>query len=152
MPLQLSPGQAVTLHGWLRPRQTLRWADVVDSPHITYDRCRVARLAPKSLQQLQPSVPEWIAHGGVLLAHAPELAGVWDFDLVTDFRVDLADVLSMRWHADTLRRLRVTYEDLVGIGLTPETMHLFGFSLLGWASLGFRCAHLAALGDAHIGG
>lgn len=34
----LTPLQSVTLHGWMNPKRTLTWADVVGNPRITVRR------------------------------------------------------------------------------------------------------------------
>jgi hypothetical protein len=47
----------------------------------------------------------------------------------------------MRWPHDTLTRMGVAYDELLELGLTPETMNLFGYTLMMWASMGFRRLH-----------
>jgi hypothetical protein len=41
-------------------------------------------------------------------------------------------------------KMGVTYDDLVGLGLTPETMVLLNYTLSMWAALGFRRHHAEA--------
>ena len=49
--------------------------------------------------------------------------------------------MGTHWPHDALIRMGVTYDDLLGLGLTPETMNLFGYTLMMWASTGFRRSH-----------
>lgn len=148
--LALTPGQAVWLHGWAAPRPVLRWSDVVESETISLARCRAANLSLRQLHTLQPDAAEWVRHGGATLRDAVDMCELWVFDVLRDFRADLADVLSQRWGADTLHRMGVTHEGLARVGMTPETMRMFGLTARGWAALGFRREHLDALSDAHI--
>jgi hypothetical protein len=150
LPLPLTPGQAVWLHGWGAPRPVLRWCDVVDTENITFAQCRAVNLSLRQLHTLQPDAAEWVSHGGVTLCDAADMCELWTVDVLRDFRADLADVLSLRCGADTLCRMGVTHEGLARVGMTPETMRMFGFTARGWAALGFRREHLDALSDAHI--
>jgi hypothetical protein len=150
MPIRLTPGQSVYLHGWFTPLETLSWGDVVAKPAITFDRCRSANLSLAQLHALQPDGAEWVRHGEVGLRHAEDMAGLWGLHPLADLRADLADLLALRPASAALRKMGVTYDDLVGVGMTPETMVLFGFTALGWASLGLRRGHLAHFTDAQI--
>ena len=69
----------------------------------------------------------------------------WDAHPIRDFKADLADLVGMHWPHETLSRMGVTYEDLQGLGLTPETMNLFGYTLMMWASIGLRRSHAEAI-------
>ena len=150
MPLRLTPGQSVFLHGWWAPSETLSWSDVVAKDAITFDRCRAAKLTLKQLHDLQPDGAAWIRHGGVTLAHAADMADLWHVHPIRDLRADLADIIAMRPPSATLRRMGVSYDDLVAVGMSPETMVLFGYTTLGWATVGFRQHHLANFSDAQI--
>jgi hypothetical protein len=150
MPVRLTPGQSVYLHGWWTPLETLSWGDVVAKEAITFDRCRAANLSLAQLHALQPDGAEWVRHGGVGLRHAEDMAALWRLHPLADLRADLADLLALRPASAALRKMGVSYDDLVGVGMTPETMVLFGYTALGWASLGFRRSHLALFTDAQI--
>jgi hypothetical protein len=59
--LLLEPIQSVTLHGWLSPKRTLVWEDVVRNDRITVERMVVdARIPQEDLRRLQPDIREWI--------------------------------------------------------------------------------------------
>lgn len=150
MPIRLTPGQSVFLHGWWSPLETLSWGDVVAKEGITFDRCRAANISLKQLHVLQPDGVEWVRHGGVVIQHAEDMAGLWRLHPLHDLRADLADLLSLRLASAALRKMGVVYDDLVGVGMTPETMVLFGYTALSWASLGLRQGHLAHFTDAQI--
>ena len=150
MPISLTPGQAVFLHGWWNPVGTLSWSDVVAKDSITFDRCRAANLSPKQLHALQADISAWVQHGGVTIRHAAEMADHWRFHALRDLKADLADVLAQRFSSQTLRKLGVTYDDLLAIGMSPESMVFFGFTVLGWTNLGFTRQHLRSFSDAQI--
>lgn len=150
MPIKLTPGQSVFLHGWWAPRPSLNWTDVAEKGYIDFDRCRAANLSLRQLHALQPSIGEWVRFGGVQLRHATEMRELWDVHPLRDLRADLADLLALRWGSETLRSMGVSYSDLVEVGMTPETMRMFGFSLLGWINLGFRREHVASFTDVQI--
>lgn len=150
MYITLTPGQAVTLHGWWSPSLSLHWRDVVEKDDITFRRCREVNIPLKQLHLLQPDVAQWVQYGGLTVAHAQEVCDLWQCNPITDLRADLADVLSMGWKAETLRRMGVTYAHLCEAGMTPETMRMFGFSMLGWINLGFRTEDLRLFTDAQV--
>lgn len=150
MPITLTPGQAVSIHGWATPRLSLRWRDVADRHDLTYGLCRKLGLTPRDLHRLQPSIAEWVQHGAAGVEHALEMHELWDLHPIRDLRADLADILSLRWGSETLARMRVTYEDLIQAGMTPATMRLFGLTVAGWISLGFSRQHLATMTDADV--
>jgi hypothetical protein len=148
--MQLTPGQSTFIHGWFTPKPSLRWNDVVESPGITFARCKQANVSLRQLYQLQPDVSEWIRFGGVTLDNVAEMHETWDIDVFRDFKADLADVLRFRWGSEVLRRIHVTYERLIENGMTAETMRMFGFTLLGWINLGFKQAHIQGFTDLQI--
>jgi hypothetical protein len=140
MRISISPGQAVTIHGWLRARQALTWADVLYVKAMTYQTLLSYNIPEQDLYILQPDLQAWIRAGRATLADCPRMRA-WDAHPIRDFKADLADLVSMHWSHDTLTRMGVDYEELLGLGLTPETMNLFGFTLMMWSALGFRRTH-----------
>jgi hypothetical protein len=140
MKITLTPGQAVTIHGWWRARQSLTWGDVLNQEGVTFDKLLSYNLAEHDLFVLQPDLQAWIRANKAVLADCPKMKA-WDAHPIRDFKADLADLVSMHWTHDTLARLGVAYSDLQDLGLTPETMNLFNFTLMMWSSVGFRRAH-----------
>lgn len=143
MRIALSPGQAVSIHGWLRARQTLTWGDVLTQEGLTFSKLLSFNLGEQDLYVLQPDLQAWTRQGKATLADCPRMRA-WDAHPIRDFKADLADLVGMHWPHEALTRMGVTYEDLLQLGLTAETMNLFGFTLMMWASLGFRRPHAEA--------
>ena len=141
MRILLTPGQAVTAHGWTKAREFLTWGDVLNNERLTFRfMVDVMKMNDINLHNLQPDLQSWIKHKKVDLEDCP-LLHLWDAHPIKDFGADLADLIRMRWQADVYKKLGVYYDSLVEIGLTPETMILFGFTLMNWASIGFTRAH-----------
>jgi hypothetical protein len=143
MRIALSPGQAVSIHGWLRARQTLTWGDVLTQEGLTFSKLLSFNLGEQDLYVLQPDLQAWTRQGKATLADCPRMRA-WDAHPIRDFKADLADLVGMHWPHEALTRMGVTYEDLLQLGLTAESMNLFGFTLMMWASLGFRRPHAEA--------
>lgn len=140
MRISLTPGQAVSIHGWMRARVTLTWGDVLSLPGLTFQGLLAYNLAEQDLYVLQPDLQAWVRAGKATLADCPKMRP-WDAHPIRDFKADLADLVGMHWPHELLARMGVDYDELLGLGLTAETMNLFGFTLMMWSSLGFRRAH-----------
>lgn len=140
MKIPLTPGQAVTVHGWIRARRCLTWGDVLSNDALTFKfLLATARLPEQTLFTLQPDLDSWVKAERATLEDAPHMLA-WGAHPIRDFRADLADLIRMGWSPDTFKRLGVSMDDLTGVGLTPDTMLLFGFTLHGWATLGMTRA------------
>jgi len=136
MRIPLTAGQAVMAHGWIKAREYLTWGDVINNDKLTFEYLlRDMRLSEYTLHSLQPDLQAWIRNSKVTLEHCPFL-GQWGAHPIEDFKADLADLIRMRWQVDTYKKLGISFQDLVGLGLTPETMMLFGFTLMNWIQLG----------------
>ena len=140
MRIPLTPGQAVTIHGWIRARQSLTWADVLAQESLTFAKLISFNLSEQDLYILQPDLQAWVRPGKAALADCPKMRA-WDAHPIRDFKADLADLVGMHWPHEALTRMGVAFDDLLGLGLTAETMNLFGYTLMMWASLGFRRSH-----------
>ena len=140
MRITLTPGQAVTVHGWLRARQTLTWGDVLAIQGLDYSKLLSFNLGEQDLYVLQPDLQAWVRSSKATLADCPKMRA-WDAHPIRDFKADLADIVGAHWPHETLSRMGVTYDDLLGLGLTAETKNLFGYTLMMWASTGFRRSH-----------
>lgn len=144
MRIRLTPGQAVTIYGWMRARQSLTWSDVLGVKDLTFTKLLGFNLTEQDLYVLQPDLQAWVRAGRATLADCPRMRP-WDAHPIRDFKADLADIVSMHWPQDVLHRVGVDYDDLLGLGLTAETMNLFGYTLMMWASIGFRRSHADAV-------
>ena len=141
MRLRLTAGQGCFLHGWMAPKQTLSWQDVVSTPSLTLTKLLSANLSPGALHQLQPDASAWLRAGRMTLSECPLMVDPWGAHPVRDFGADLGDIAGQRWPAELMQRMGVTYQDLKELGLTPEGMVLFThITLHGWAQLGLTRA------------
>ena len=141
MRLRLSPGQGCYLHGWMTPKLTLTWGDVLLTPTMTLQKLLSAGLTPCALHQLQPDASAWAKAGRVTLAECPSMQDPWGAHPIRDFSADLGDIIAQRWSAEVMHGMGLTFADLVDIGLTQHNMALFThITLRGWAVLGFSRA------------
>jgi hypothetical protein len=140
MRITITPGQAVTIHGWLRARQSLTWGDVLMNQELSFSRLLAFNLQEQDLYMLQPDLHAWIRAGRATVHDCPRMR-MWDAHPIRDFKKDLADIIALRWPTDVMSRVGVTYQDLAELGLTPDTMSLFNYTLMMWSTLGFRRQH-----------
>lgn len=148
MKITLTPGQAVTIHGWMRARQTLCWGDVLCTDGVDFAKLHGACKIPEaSLHALQPDLHAWIKNDRAVLRDCPTMRS-WAAHPTKDFKADLSEMISMNWDVATLQKMAVTYEDFLEIGLTPENMQLFNLTLVGWSALGFKRKHAETVNPA----
>ena len=146
MGIELTPYQAIKIHGWLRPRMSLRWTDVMERPDLTLNRLLELELTTEQLYALQPLVDMWVQHGDVGIHHV-EVMSKWPLKPLLHLRCDLADIMNMKWSAETMKKAGITFSELCGLGMTPQTMTIFGYTLIGWISLGMRSIHIEPWDD-----
>jgi hypothetical protein len=150
MRIPLTAGQAVTIHGWLAPKKTLSWNDVLNSDNLTFRSLHFdTNITKDLLYKMQPDISAWVKHGRVCLGDIAHLAH-WSAHPIRDLKADLGNLLDMHWSAAEMHQRGVTYADLVEAGLTHETMALFGYTLYEWSTLGFRQADAEALTEASL--
>ena len=138
MKIPLTPGQAVTIHGWINPKETLSWLDILANPVLTFSFLHSTTMIPKELlHRLQPDITSWVKAGRMTLAETPGLLHIWVAHPIKDLKVDFGDIVELNWDAKTMRRAGVTYSDLKEAGMTHDTMGLFGYTLYDWSLLGF---------------
>lgn len=143
--IELTPGQAVWVFGWVKARKVLTWGDVLANERLTFEYLhKECNLPAQQLYLLQPEREAWIKMDKVKLDDINFLL-TWSTHPIRDMKADLADIAKMNWPADVLKKLGVTYEDLCEIGMTHQTMSLFKLSLHGWSSIGFRRAHASEI-------
>ena len=146
----LTPRQSVTIHGWLKPNETLSWTDVLANGALTMQYLTQTANIPKELlHRMQPDITAWLKAGRVTLEEAPGFLTVWAAHPIKDLKADLADIAAFRWKAKTMRASGVTYSDLKEGGMTHETMGLFPFTLYEWSTLGFSSTDAEAV-PAHV--
>jgi hypothetical protein len=160
MKILLTPGQAVTAHGWARARRHLTWGDVLANERLTFSFLRDKCALPEhALHTLQPDIEAWVRAERVAVEDAPRL-GLWGAHPIRDLHADFGALIRMHWAPEALKRMGVGLQarmgvrlasslvliwflaqDLQGVGLTPETMFLFGYTLHGWVTLGLTRAY-----------
>ena len=148
MRLRLTAGQAVFLHGFMSPRRTLSWEDVMSNDALTMRRMLEANLSFDSLHRLQPDTGAWIRARRVTLLDCPAMA-LWSAHPTRDFQAEVGDLAETKWSVDTMLAMGLTYPDLEHAGLCFSNMPLFSHvRFLGWAQLGLSRAHVADVPEA----
>ena len=153
MKVTLTPGQAVTVFGWISPKLQLTWSDILNNENVTF-RFLTERvnLSCAKLFQVQPDGQMWIRSKKAFLGDCPAMFDTWKLHPLRDFKCDLGDIIAAEWSAETMKRMEVDYDTLLGAGLTVDTMVLFKhITLAGWVTLGFQkkhavCVHAELLG------
>jgi len=143
----VNPRQSVAIFGvWDQPRQVLEWQDVT-ARNLTWRTLRESmQFEPEQLKRLQPDVLEWVARASITMQDLPDMT-CFPVHPFVHLRADLAELWSMRWSADTLKQLDVTFEQLRAKGMNSQVMQHFGFTLGQWMSLGMTQAHVRAIDD-----
>ena len=142
MRIRLTAGQAVFLHGFMAPKRTLSWEDVMCTPALTLHRLLEARLSFAALHSLQPDAGAWASARRVTLADCPLMA-LWGAHPVRDFGADLGDIANAKWSVETMLGMGLTFDDLQDKGLCISNLMLFNhIRLLGWAQFGLTRAHV----------
>ena len=148
--IPLTAGQAVTVHGWFRPKETLSWTDVLGNQDLTMQYLnKTIRIPLSLLHKMQPDITAWIKSGRASMEEAPVFLSVWAAHPIKDLKADLGDIVGFKWKAKTMRESGVTYSDLMEAGMTHETMALFNYTLYEWMLLGFSKTDAEAV-PAHI--
>ena len=138
MRIPLTPGQAVTIHGWINPKETLSWMDILANPDLSIKFLTTTTKIPKELlHRLQPDITAWVRAERVSLAEVPKYLNTWVAHPLRDLKADLGDIMELKWDAKTMRTAGVTYSDLKEAGMTHDTMGLFDYTLYDWSTLGF---------------
>jgi len=143
----VNPRQSVVVFGmWDQPRQVLEWQDVT-ARNLTWRTLReVMLLEPERLKQLQPDPIEWVHRASITLQDLPDMT-CFPVNPFVHLHADLAEVWSMRWPAETLKNLDVTYEQLRAKGMNPQVMQHFCFTLGQWMTLGLRHEHVLSMDE-----
>ena len=136
--IPLTPGQSVTIHGWLRPKDTLCWTDVLANGGLSMEFLHTkTNITKELLHRMQPDIKAWLQAGRVSVEDAPSFLHIWAAHPMKDLNAGLDDLMHFKWDARTMRLAGVTYADLCEAGMTHETMAVFGYTLYEWSTLGF---------------
>lgn len=141
MRIVLTPGQAIMVHGWIRAREYVTWSDILANDKLTFTYLHeTVRVSTAMLHHLQPDLQAWIKNKRATLEDCPNMSN-WGAHPIQDFKADLADIIRMKWQASQLKSMNVMYDNLLELGMTPEVMILFGYTLLSWTEIGFTKHH-----------
>ena len=152
MKIILTPGQAVTVHGWLQAKETLSWGDVLSNDGLSMEfLMHRARIPKELLHRIQPDLLAWLLAGRITLAETAELHKVFAAHPIKDLKADFPDLVALKWSAQVMRRVGVSYKDLREAGMTNDTMGLFGYTLYDWTTLGFCRADAEEVPAASLG-
>ena len=151
MRIPLTAGQSVTIHGWVTPKSTLTWSDVLGDERLTFVFLHnYTHISKEFLHRLQPDIGAWVAAKRVEWSDAPILTN-WGAHPIRDLKADLGDLVSTSWGASLMHKVGVTYADLVEAGMTPDSMVLFGYSLNDWITLNFTESDAAGFSAPALG-
>lgn len=172
--IPLQPYQSITIHGWMNPKWTLTWNDVMQNDGITV-RMLVTKAGitqvtccfcgflfgeptlthtytqtqtQQQLRRLQPDVTKWIKTKNLSFSDVPYML---EFPLhpITHLGGNIATLIDYQYPPEVLQKLRITYRLLKeGLYMNTQWMMMFHFTLAEWQMLGFTRADLGAM-DTH---
>ena len=147
----VSARQSIAIFGlWDQPRNVLEWQDIT-ARNLTWRTLRDSiELAAEQLRRVQPDPVEWVHRACITLQDLPDMT-CFPVNPFAHLHADLAEVWSMRWPADTLKQLDVTYEQLRDKGMNANVMQHFNFTLGQWMGLGLQQQHVQLM-DAEVVG
>ena len=149
--MKLTPGQACFLYGWLSAKPSLTWNDVIHNDGINLQTLMQANIPLSELHALQPDLKEWIAHKKVQKSHILAVLPHWKCNVITDFGIDLGDLVEMKMSWETMLQCGITFSLLQDMGLTDENMKLFKhITMLGWTRLGMHRAAVQNMSEYHL--
>ena len=132
--VHLTPRQSTLIFGWLDPRPTLSWDDVLRLK-LSLDTLITYRLRAADLATVQPDPAQWVQHAHAGLKHARFLLPLGANPFV-HFGADLADVIGMRLTLAEMLQMGVTFQQLRRYGLTDRTEEMFRLDDIEWEMLG----------------
>ena len=140
----MEPWQSIRIFGWWdQPRTIVVWDDLKHN-NLSWRRLRVEYgFSAHALHTIQPQVREWVARGQLTLHDVLDMS-IFPVNPFTDLGADLGEVWSMKWSAEELASMGVTYEQMLVRGITPEIMRCFSFPLSSWMRLGFARRHVVS--------
>jgi hypothetical protein len=144
--VDLLPSQAVAIYGWRKPLRILNWTTVLDREDLTFKKLYGIGLTEKQLSILQPDKTSWISEKRLDLNDIT-LVPRWRVHVTRDMKASFVDIAQMNLSADFLQHTGVTFNDLVGSGLTLNLMMLLPLSLISWVHLGLHREFLSDLTD-----
>ncbi len=150
--MEISPLQSIRFYGfWDQPRRVLVWEDITARCYSWRRLRQEIGLSPRNLMAIQPSPQEWVNRGALQLADLPDML-CFPVNPFTHLHADLAEVWAMRWSADLLSQMKVTYDQLRAKGMNPHVMMHFDFTLSQWMNLALQAHHVQGMTDEQVVG
>ena len=148
--MEISPLQSIRFYGlWDQPRRVLVWEDITAKCYSWRRLRQEIGLTPKELMTIQPSPQEWVNRGALQLADLPDMV-CFPVNPFTNLHADLAEVWGMRWSAELLSQMKVTYEQLRAKGMNAHVMTHFDFTLSQWINLALQTHHVDLMTDEQV--
>jgi hypothetical protein len=139
--LKLTARQAVEIYGIWNPQRLLSWKQLVSHNTLTWKKLRSTGLSVSDLYKLQPDPEPWIQNQLIGIEDITEMS-TWNIHPIKQMRCTLSQLALLHWPAEVFIRTGVTYDDLVDVGLTIQSIPIFGFTLLNWSYIGLKRHHL----------
>jgi hypothetical protein len=139
--LKLTSSQAIAIYGMWNPKRLLSWKQISDHNELTWKRLRGYGLSAQDLYKLQPDPEPWITMKLIEIDDITEMSS-WNIHPIHQMHCTLSQLALLHWPAHVFIRVGITFDDLVGIGLTIQSTPIFGFTLLNWNYIGFRRCHM----------
>lgn len=146
----LTPLQSVTIHGWLYPKRTLSWDDIVANDSITVKKLAVdANISQESLKLIQPDIYEWIHKKYVSYDDVPYMTG-FPLNPITHLNGDISTLVQHRYSPQVLSAVGLDYGKLQMNHLNVRWMKMLNFTLREWMTLGMTVQDVASLSNSDI--
>ena len=71
--IRLESEQSIALYGFINPKTTLTFRDVLENAKITLASCIACGVPASKLQRMQPDIKKWIQHGKTTIHDTPHL-------------------------------------------------------------------------------
>lgn len=144
--IELIPSQSLAIYGWKKPLRVLDWKLVLEREDLTFKKLYGMGLTEKQLLLLQPNKMAWISEKRLDLDDVT-LVPKWRVHVIRDMKASFVDIAKMNLSADFLQNTGVTFNDLVGAGLTLNLMMLLPLTLVSWVHLGLHREFLTDMTD-----
>jgi hypothetical protein len=144
--VDLTPAQSIKIYGWSKPLRILNWKVVSDRDDLTFKTLHGVGMSEKQLKTMQPDKFKWIREKGLSLNDIT-LVPSWKIHATKDLGASLPQIAMLNLSTEFLEHTGVTFDDLVGAGLTLNLMLILKINLLGWCRLGLTRDFLKDLTD-----
>jgi hypothetical protein len=131
--IELSAAQAIRIHGWTNPRRICVWNDL---DGMTLNDLLSIGIPAVDLHHMQPDVHQWIKHNMVGFSDVDNMLQ-WPLHPIKHLHGDLSDIMQAAYPALLLHKLKIRYNDLIELNMTPKHMQIFHYPLRDWQLLGF---------------